>query len=447
MGIAGVALGSVAVDLATAAAARDALGALHVDPLPELDLTPWSELADLAGGAGLASALLIWVPSLVAVWARRARASRSTWAALAPAAPLLVLSNSAAFEPRISARFPQQEPEAVWNEEPGFVPLTRPGRDGEVPFFSTRDEDRFAALVAPGHTVFFEGGRAASERWPDTLVHPPESFGGDWVEILPDARARLSDLPLTSVRHFAAIRLAWTIHPGVRARARSRWAFAEMASRALRARTFLLAEVPEHCLAAREVLIEGARFVPCSPSRAVREVRYVDTAEADVLVVVQGDEWRIEDWLDAIESIETPIVFAVNRDARSTDRYFRPNQTTRPPDEVLLRTRSRESPLAWLGGLAMGAGLALLLLGLGRRPPPWASALLLGGERRGSASPHGGPYRLPSSHADSAIDASRNLVAGLREASPHATEALRRWSFVVTIAAVVGILIARLGLS
>jgi hypothetical protein len=443
----GLALGSVVVDLATAAAVRDTLGALDVRPLRELDLATWSEFADLGGGMGLAVTLVIWVPSLVEVWARRSRRSRLTWVALAPAAPLLLLATSAAFEPRVSARFPQQTPEAVWNDEPGFVPLARPGRDGEIPFFMTRVEDTFSALVAPRHSVFFEGGRAAAVRWPATLAHPPRSFWGDWVEILPDARARLSDLPLTSVRHFAAIRLAWRIHPVDRSRARSRWAFAEMASRALRARTFALAQVPEQCLARREVLIEGARFVPCSlPSEAVRVVRYADTAEVDVLVVVEGDEWRISEWLDAIESIETPIVFAVDRNARRAERYLRPNRPTRPPDEVELRARSREPQVAWLGGLGTGAAFALLLLALGRRPRRWAArfSILLGGERHASVSPRGGPYRLPNPEPGSPIDAFRNLFGGLREASLGATDALRRWSLVVTIAALVGILLARL---
>jgi hypothetical protein len=302
--------------------------------------------ADVFGGAGAILALALFVYAASHRIASHVRASRSRGhRAIAPLLPLYFLFTTLALAPETYARFPQQHPEAIWEDADDFVPLTRPGRGGWIP-------EHLDGLIRreTGVRLSLHGGTANLSLMEFVTPSPRDRHG---PVLVPDARATLSSLETAawSLRMFDGVSLAWRFENLDEApRARARWPFVEMSNRALRSRFITFMDEPLACPEGPDVVYAEAHFRRCT-----RQARS-DESES-VLLLKNDDDVLLSDWLDATEDVHERFALRVNRALDLTwqsDAYFRPTRNTSP-----LNFHSRELWLVFPIGLALGVLAAL----------------------------------------------------------------------------------------
>ncbi len=415
--------------------------------------------ADVVGVAGYACAFGCWLIGAARSVAQSdgETADRGAWSSVWPLLPVLVLSTSAAFEPRLSITFPQQTPEAVWNEVADVEPITWTEETGYIPFFMTR-ADNVVSGVLPreGELHVFQGGRRAQLGFGTVLSPPTDHFWTDGVELVVDRQATLGDLrrAARNLRQSAGLSVVWRsnrLHE-VPASATERWGFVEMASRALRARRIDLIAQPERC----DQDITGSG--PTARRRCA--LRPEGGEPREVLAIESPNEVLVRDWLVANADVDERFALVVRKDIASLEHARSVGGPDRPEDP--LETRVGTPDLV----AGLGAGLILGLLGMlcgvvrelgavrrlarrGRtfaapqqdpdRPhlPSWVRWRLA--TSRVLADATGGPYRA---HGEVMVADERTAWCELRRVGRRAAigslNGTMRWVFLAVLACVAG---------
>jgi hypothetical protein len=336
---------SVAVDGVGFAAGRAVCGATD----GRAELSQVDELATLAAavqGFGTAAAVLCWGLGGVAALGRASDdARRESWRALWPLLPILWIASSPAFDVPLPVHSGQQLPDAAWEQRAAFEPLTRAAIAGRYVEYRGYSEsaDVIGTLSADGALWLYHRDHAYVSRGDaDVVMAPDLEYGRRVVQLMVDRRATLGQLARVArrLRRFDGISIVWRTNELHRAspRARDRWAFVEMASRAVAGYELALHRAPTGCVARRHA---GLRFARCDRGR-----------------VLEGpDALSVEALLPVLERSEGAWGIAVPADLTDGEVERPIGGMRRPPDPLDLRV----VPTMPLDAFALAIGLVALV--------------------------------------------------------------------------------------
>lgn len=417
-------------------------------------------VASVVGVAGYSWAFGSWfigAGSRVLASGRVPGGSPTLWPLLAA----LVLSTSSAFEPSISVQFPQQKPEAVWDEV-SVEPITWTTEAGYIPFFMTRQDNVVTGVLSAGGELdLFHGGRRERFGYGDALDPPSDHFWNDGVELVVDEGATMGALRLAAqrLRHSAALSVVWRsndLHE-VSARGRERWDFVEMSARALRAQRIELSAQPEQC----DEHISGSG--PLAARRCGS--RMLRGEQLDVHVIECSDDILVRDWLVANVPRFAGVqpTFVVSKEPLPFERFRSVGGSDRTEDP--LTTRVGISDI--LSGLAAGSLMALVVLlvalrrefaelrkllrhsvhvapgtRVGVHHPSWVRPSLATSLVRGAKH---GPYRAVAVMVADERTAWRELRRVARELATSVWRGAVRWVFVFVVACAVAFALGMIG--
>jgi hypothetical protein len=252
-GLAAWMVGSVATDL-TGFAAGAAICASSDKTDPSL-VDSFGAIAEALHGSGVCVAIVCWgAGGLAALGSPRGSVPRACWRALWPFLPLLFIVASPAFEPPLQTIYSQQRPDAVWEELEDFEPLVRPRARGAIVGYDGRGlaPSVIGTLSERGELRLYYGDRSYVSRGAADIVEPPRAkHAEDVVELIVDRRVTARELfsAAERLRLFDSRAIVWKSNElsEVSERARQRWAFVEMAGRAVRANEIILDRELDYC--------------------------------------------------------------------------------------------------------------------------------------------------------------------------------------------------------
>jgi hypothetical protein len=289
------------------AAAPDALS--HLDLLATV-----SELTAL----GLVSSTLFVAVLSAAFAARSSRSARRVgWQSAWPLVAVIALSTSSSLAPAPDEPMQAPASPASLGASDDFEPLIRAGDDRVDldPLDFSGTASGIGLLTARGE-LQTAGGRLTLRRAPaGDFNYPGRPIEWMTAELLVDRRATLAQLMdvAHALRAFEEIAVGFRVRPELddSPRARARWGFLELASRAIAGRRIALVE-PQSC--GETIEIAGARYTDC-----------IDDDGQEARVLRDADALTLAQWLD------TPLR------ARRLDRDR--GHSTRPDASLLERAR------------------------------------------------------------------------------------------------------------